>query len=441
MAGEAFKHGFVSGWRILGRAAVSVVVVAAFGLGFASSAMAVPPEVIFDSGPAGPTTETQPTFTFHSDPPASRWECSTDGGGNFSACNIGGTGFTYPVPLPDGPHRFIARAFDNADNVIADGARDYTVDTTGPTVTIDSGPPERTNETLPVFGFTPSEQVATLECRLEPVQPTFTDCSSGSFTPGAPLSDGLYTFEVRGTDTLANAGATTARTFTVDTIPPFVEITGPSDGTSTATPTFEFSANEEASFECRVDGDPFVDCSNGSFTTAPLPDGPHQFQVRATDHAGNPPTITIRFFTVAVPNTSPAAASGSGSAPSATPARFVGSFVLISGKTAKLTRSRRIGVRLNCAGNRNCAGTVLLSSAKRVRTTKRKRARRRIVQLGSKSFAIPAGKTAVVTITISRRNARIVRGLRRLQAKVTVKDKDGAGRARTSTRTITLRGR
>jgi hypothetical protein len=291
-----------------------------------------------------------------------------------------------------------------------------------------------------VFVFTPSEPGSTLQCRLDPPQPTFVDCSSGSFAAGAPLSDGTYTFEVQATDTLGNVGTPTTRTFTVDTIPPFVEITGPSDGTSTATPTFEFVANEQATFQCRVDGAPFVDCSS-PFTTSPLAGGPHQFEVKATDSAGNPPTITSRFFTVAVPGNRPTAAAGSGSGPSAAAPRFVGSFVLISGRTATLTRSRKIGVRLNCAGNRDCAGSILLSSAKRVKTTKRKRARKRIVRLGSKSFAIRAGRTAVVTITISRQKARIVRRLRRLDAKVTVKDKDGAGRARTSTRTIRLRAR
>jgi hypothetical protein len=76
-----------------------------------------------------------------------------------------------------------------------------------------------------------------------------------------------------------------------DTFLPDTTITaGPAAG-STGNPgfaTFEFTASEEATFECRVDdpqGD-FVSCDSGS-TYTNFSVGPHTFEVRAIDNVGN----------------------------------------------------------------------------------------------------------------------------------------------------------
>ena len=63
---------------------------------------------------------------------------------------------------------------------------------------------------------------------------------------------------------------------------------GPSGLTNDPTPTFTFSSADEpgTTYECRVDGGAWVTCS-GPRTEPPLADGPHTFEVRATDSAGN----------------------------------------------------------------------------------------------------------------------------------------------------------
>jgi hypothetical protein len=77
---------------------------------------------------------------------------------------------------------------------------------------------------------------------------------------------------------------------------------GPSGTTGDSSPTFEFAANEPgASFECRTDGDAFGACSGpgATHTSAPLPDGAHTFEVRATDAGAlADPTPALASFTV-----------------------------------------------------------------------------------------------------------------------------------------------
>jgi hypothetical protein len=47
-----------------------------------------------------------------------------------------------------------------------------------------------------------------------------------------------------------------------------------------------FTADESATFECRLDGAPFAACSS-PYRTPKLKPGKHRFEVRATDAAGN----------------------------------------------------------------------------------------------------------------------------------------------------------
>jgi hypothetical protein len=94
---------------------------------------------------------------------------------------------------------------------------------------------------------------------------------------------------VRAVDSAGNIDASpAARNFTVDLTPPDTSITGgPTGATGDTTPTFTFNSPDgTATFQCRVDAQPFVACTS-AHTTAPLADGPHTFQVRALDPAGN----------------------------------------------------------------------------------------------------------------------------------------------------------
>jgi chitodextrinase len=92
-----------------------------------------------------------------------------------------------------------------------------------------------------------------------------------------------------------------------DATPPETTITSGPSGTSNSTSaTFEFTANEPATFQCSLDTAPFAACSSPASYTA-LAEGSHTFRVRSTDTAGNiDPTPPERSWTVQA-NTPPIA--------------------------------------------------------------------------------------------------------------------------------------
>ena len=78
------------------------------------------------------------------------------------------------------------------------------------------------------------------------------------------------------------------RTYVIpDTTPPDTTITsGPTGLLATKSAHIEFSSEEGATTECKLDDSDWVACSN-SVDYNDLSDGEHVFRVRATDQAGN----------------------------------------------------------------------------------------------------------------------------------------------------------
>lgn len=261
-------------------------------------------DTFIDSGPGGPTNDDTPTFAFSAGVPGSTFECRVDAD-PFAACSGPGDSHT-TASLPDGPHTFEVRAIDGTAVPDASPAsRTFTVDTTAPIATIDSGPGGPTNDPTPRFEFSADEPGSTFECRLD--GDPFAPCEGpgDSHIVDPPLDQGPHTFEVQATDGVGNTGSPAARSFTVDTLNPNTTIdSGPSGATADDTPTFAFSSTDEpgSSFECRIDEGDFAPCSGPGDThtaAAPLPDGLHTFEAKAVDAAGNrDPSPAIRAFTV-----------------------------------------------------------------------------------------------------------------------------------------------
>ena len=243
------------------------------------------PQTSIDSGPAGTVADDGAELTFSSDDNAATFECRLDGDA-FAAC-------TSPVNLTglgDGSHTFRVRAIDADGNTDPTPAsRSWTVDTTAPTVSFDSGPNGVTKKDSPTFEFSADENGVTFECRLDSSDDLdYAACTSPHSLSN--LGDGSHTLDVRATDGVGNVGAAAGRTFTVDTAPPDTSIdSGPSGTTSATSATFTFSSTEAGStFACELDG-ASVPCTSPKTYTG-LSDGEHTFTVAATDPAGNEDT-------------------------------------------------------------------------------------------------------------------------------------------------------
>jgi hypothetical protein len=249
--------------------------------------------VSIDSGPSGPTNDTLPTFAFTVDLTATTVECSIDQGTEaYVPCS--GT-YAPAVPLPEGDYTFRVRASDGVDETIA--TQDFTIDTTRPSLSIDSGPPDPTNDTTPSFTFTTDAQ--SVECSVDQGTPAYGSCASPYRS--AALSDGTYTFRVLATDAAGNQSSA-EQAFSVDATPPSVSIdSGPSGPTNDPLPEFGFTVDGTATtVECSIDrgaiATAYVPCSGPTYTPlASLPDGRYTFSVRASDALGNERTRTQDF--------------------------------------------------------------------------------------------------------------------------------------------------
>ncbi len=192
------------------------------------------PSLSIDSGPAGPTNDTVPSFGFTAEPGATV-ECSVgQGTPTYGPCTSATT-HVVGTPLPDGTHVFRVRATDGGGNH-AIVSRTFTVDTAPPSLSIEFGPSGTTGDSTPLFGFS-AEAGATVECSIDQGTPAYGSCTSPtSHAAIAPLTDGAYVFRVRATDGVGNQ-ANVTRAFTVDTAPQLPDPERPrSDPTPPATP-------------------------------------------------------------------------------------------------------------------------------------------------------------------------------------------------------------
>ncbi|HEU6444896.1 MAG TPA: Ig-like domain-containing protein, partial [Gaiellaceae bacterium] len=439
---------------------------------------ATAPQTTIDSGPSGTTNDPTPTFTFSANESAT-FQCRVDGAA-FAACAS-----PHTVALADGPHTFEVRAVDMAGNPDGSPAsRAFTIETP-PETTIDSGPSALTNDSTPTFTFS-ADEPATFQCRLD--GGAFAACTS-PYTTNV-LADGAHTFEVRATDVPGTPDPTPAlRTFTVHTgVPVTTIVSGPAALSNDSTPTFTFAADEDASFECRIDGAAFAACTS-PHTTVALADGGHSFEVRATDLAGNvdptpalsgpftvhtgipvtsivsgpsgsttdtTPTFTFAadepatfecrldaaaFAACSSPYTTPVLALGShafevratdiagnfDATPAArtfTVARVAGATLAITTRSVTVTRTRIAAIKLRCGSGARCVGTLALY--------------RRQLKLGTAGFSIPAGRTATVRVKLTARGYKLLVRSRRLAVTARMTYRQPSGGTTKASRTITL---
>jgi Ca2+-binding RTX toxin-like protein len=267
---------------------------------------AAAPKAEITSGPEGATKEARPTFNFNAS--GGTVACFLEAEGEpeteegeppFEPCTTSSS-YTPPTNLPEGSYEFHLRARDVAMNETED-VRAFSVDTTAPETTITSAPPTITDDATPTIEFSSSEAESTFQCRYD--VEAFRACSGpgATDTPVTALPDGAHTFQVRAIDAAGNADATPATaTFTVVTTGPQTSInSGPEGAIAGTEATFNYSTDETATMECRLDGASFASCATTGKTYTGLAEGEHVFEVRGTNKAAvADPTPARRAFVV-----------------------------------------------------------------------------------------------------------------------------------------------
>ena len=187
--------------------------------------------------------------------------------------------------IPRGPLAAILTAAACLVGPVAGAAAQETLDTD-----ILSRPPALSNHAFPVFTFT-GTQGASFECRLQPVESTFRECSSpqrfGEAEYGIPVPDGDYVFEVRAvqepTQTPRRPGGRSPST------QPRPRPPSPADrATPPRRPPLSCSPRPaRTGFSCRLDGGSLAALRSPQAYSA-LSLGAHRFEVTAVDAAGKP---------------------------------------------------------------------------------------------------------------------------------------------------------
>jgi hypothetical protein len=241
----------------------------------------VAPDTELTSAPPADDNSVVVIFEFTADEPTTSFDCALDGGA-FAPCQSGGT----VGPLADGAHSFAVRARDGAGNVDPSPATHaWTVDTSTPDTVITGGPSGSTQETSATFTFeaTDGGGGVTFECALD--DDDFASCTSPKTFHN--LQEREHTFAVRVRDGGDVDPTPATRTWRIDRTAPDTSITGGPSGTvAIASASFTFTATEDgASFDCRLDGAAWQPCTSPTQLTD-LAQGPHTFDVRATDAAG-----------------------------------------------------------------------------------------------------------------------------------------------------------
>ncbi|MBA3538838.1 MAG: hypothetical protein H0T79_04360, partial [Deltaproteobacteria bacterium] len=261
---------------------------AATNTGMASTTFTVdttPPSITITTPPPDPTNDATPTLAFMIVNGPATTQCQIDAG-TFASCT---SPFTPAVALSNAQHTITIRATDTAGNQGTDAAT-FTVDTVPPVVAITTAPPAQTNDTTPSISFTITGGTAT--CQID--TGTAVACTPPTFTAPSPLSQGLHSYTIVGSDTAGNTD-TEIRSFTVDTTAPVVTLTSaPPAQTSDTTPSVAFTVTGATTIQCQIDTGVLVTCTS-PYTAPLLADGDHTITVHGTDLANNSGSDTAVF--------------------------------------------------------------------------------------------------------------------------------------------------
>jgi hypothetical protein len=262
-------------------------------------------------GPPSLTSSRVATFTFASLAGTSYW-CSLDGA-EPTTCATSQDPTATVTSQSDGPHRLEVYAAEGQWRDHLPAVYTWTVDTSSPTTKLGTV----TASGHDLHATFEAEAGAKTECRLlrGSAATPWASCTSPYRRNG--LEDGDYVVEVRSTDTAGNVGSTVRSdavrigtappgTNPADMTPPDTRITAGPEGVllSHSTSIAYTSSETIGRWVCTFDGRA-RNCPSSQAVLTGLRAGSHQFEVAATDGAGNLDlTPATRAFTVPMPVTS-----------------------------------------------------------------------------------------------------------------------------------------
>ena len=246
------------------------------------------PTAAFTVLPAALSNDTTPTVEFTTAGNPTTIECRVDSGA-FGSCTSPFTG-----SVVEGTHTISVRVTDAATNSSITTTASFVVDTTPPTVTITGQPVALSNNNDPAVVFTHTG--ASTQCQVD--TGAFASCTSPHMFTN--VADGSHTITVRSQDAAGNFGSATTSSFTIDTVAPTVAFVEQAPANWPVNYfDFRFTTGDSATVQCSLDGAAFAACTSPHAITNVAYGVPHTLQVRGTDAAGNPTTITSNAWTPA----------------------------------------------------------------------------------------------------------------------------------------------
>jgi hypothetical protein len=232
-----------------------------------------------------------------------------------SAATFGSPGLTVSV-TDNTTTTFRATATDAAGNTstCSSSSVAYQEDSNipvAPTFTGTSPASPANNNSPKILGTSPAGTTVNLytdaACTVGPVGTGTAASFASPGITGAVGDNVTTTFYATASGVNTSACSSSSVTYVEDSTPPVASIdSGPSGMTNDHAPTFTFSSEPAAVFQCSIDtGTPgFGACSgpgNSHTPSAALVDGSYSFRVRATDQAGNIGATAARSFTIVTP--------------------------------------------------------------------------------------------------------------------------------------------
>jgi parallel beta-helix repeat protein len=242
---------------------------------------------------------------------------------NASAINNTLTNF-HITSIGQGKHNWTVSCNDTANNTATPSSRNFTVDTSAPTV-VQNAPANgyNTSGTTVTFNFNATDNLApTMGCILliDGVQ-SASNASVLNNTPtniaASGISQGRHNWTVSCNDSANNTGTSTTRNFTVDTTAPSVSLNSPANGATinTSSVVFNFTATDNLAptMNCSLYIGDVLNATNTTvqnntptvFTVSNFSLGNHAWNVTCRDAVNNTGSSSNRTFFMAAVTSCP----------------------------------------------------------------------------------------------------------------------------------------